>query len=44
MGAFTGQEEVRVFLEPDQVTPTALYWGRYCQAQHAEAFEVFRDG
>jgi DNA-binding response OmpR family regulator len=42
--AFTGQDEVRAFLEPDQVTTTSLYWGRYCQAQHAEAFEVLRDG
>jgi two-component system response regulator HydG len=44
VGAFTGQDEVRAFLEPDQVTSTALYWGRYCQAQHAEAFEVVREG
>jgi two-component system response regulator HydG len=44
VGAFTGQDEVRAFLEPDQVTSTALYWGRYCRAQHAEAFEVVRDG
>ncbi len=44
VGAFTGQDEVRAFLEPDQVTSTALYWARYCQAQHAEAFEVIRDG
>ena len=44
VGAFTGQDEVLAFLEPDQVTSTALYWARYCQAQHAEAFEVVRDG
>ena len=44
LARFTGQDEVRAFLEPDQVTPTALYWGRYCQAQHAEAFEVIREG
>lgn len=43
VGAFTGQDEVRAVLEPDQVTLTALYWARYCQAQHAEAFEVIRD-
>lgn len=43
VGAFTGRDEVRAFLQPDQVTSTALYWGRYCQAQHAEAFEVLRD-
>jgi two-component system response regulator HydG len=44
VAAFAGQDEVRAFLDPDQVTSTALYWGRYCQAQHAEAFEVVRDG
>lgn len=43
VGAFTGHDEVRAFLEPDQVTSTALYWARYCQAQHAEAFEVIRE-
>jgi CheY-like chemotaxis protein/LmbE family N-acetylglucosaminyl deacetylase len=43
VGAFTGQDEVRAFLEPDQVTSTALYWARYCQARHAEAFEVLRE-
>jgi LmbE family N-acetylglucosaminyl deacetylase len=44
VGAFTGQDEVRAFLDPDQVTSTAMYWGRYCQAPLAEAFEVVRDG
>jgi two-component system, NtrC family, response regulator HydG len=44
VGAFTGQDEVRAFLESDQLTSTALYWARYCQAQHAEAFEVIREG
>jgi two-component system response regulator HydG len=43
VGAFAGQDEVRAFLEPDQITSTALYWGRFCQARHAEAFEVVRD-
>ncbi len=43
VGAFAAQAEVRAFLEPDQVTSTALYWARYCQGQHAEAFEVVRD-
>lgn len=43
VGAFAGRDEVRAFLEPDQVTSTALYWGRFCQARHAEAFEVVRD-
>ena len=44
VGAFTSQDEVRAFLDPDQVTSTAMYWGRYCQAPLAEAFEVVRDG
>ncbi len=44
VGAFSGRDEVRAFLDPDQVTSTAMYWGRYCQAQHAEAFEVVRGG
>jgi two-component system response regulator HydG len=44
VGAFAAETEVRAFLEPDQVTSTALYWARYCQAQLAEAFEVVRDG
>ena len=43
VGAFAAQPEVRAFLEPDQVTSTALYWARYCQAHHAEPFEVVRD-
>ena len=43
VAAFTGQDEVRAFLEPDQVSSTALYWARYGQAQYAEAFEVLRD-
>jgi two-component system response regulator HydG len=43
VGAFAAQAEVRDFLEPDQVTSTALYWGRLCEARHAEAFEVARD-
>jgi two-component system response regulator HydG len=42
-GAHIAQAEVRDFLEPDQVTSTALYWARYCQAHPAEAFEVVRD-
>ena len=43
VAAFADQAEVRDFLEPDQVTPTALYWGRLCEARYAEAFEVVRD-
>jgi LmbE family N-acetylglucosaminyl deacetylase len=41
--SFAAQPEVRDYLEPDQVTSTARYWSRYCEAQHAEAFEVVRD-
>jgi DNA-binding response OmpR family regulator len=42
-GAYVSQAEVRDFLEPDQITSTARYWARYCQAHPAEAFEVVRD-
>jgi LmbE family N-acetylglucosaminyl deacetylase len=40
---FASEEEVRDFLEHDQVTSTAVYWARYCEARYAEAFEVVRD-
>jgi len=40
---FAAQAEVRDYLEPDEVTLIALYWGRFCGARHAEAFEVVRD-
>jgi two-component system response regulator HydG len=43
VGAFAGRDEVRAFLEPGRVTTAALYWAWYCEAQHAEAFEVLRD-
>jgi CheY-like chemotaxis protein/LmbE family N-acetylglucosaminyl deacetylase len=44
VGAFAAEDEVRDFLEPDQVTSTALYWARYCDARKAaEAFEVVRE-
>jgi two-component system, NtrC family, response regulator HydG len=43
VGAFASQAEVRDYLEPDQITSTATYWSRYCEAHHAEAFEVVRD-
>jgi two-component system response regulator HydG len=43
VGAFAFRAEVRDFLNPDQVTSTAQYWARYCEARHAEAFEVVRD-
>jgi two-component system response regulator HydG len=41
--AFAFQPEVRDYLDPDLVTSTARYWSRYCEARHAEAFEVVRD-
>jgi CheY-like chemotaxis protein/LmbE family N-acetylglucosaminyl deacetylase len=43
VAAFAAQPEVRDFLASDQVMSTAQYWARYCQARHAEAFEVVRD-
>jgi two-component system response regulator HydG len=41
--AFAAQPEVRDYLAPDLVTTTARYWSRYCEANHAEAFEVIRE-
>jgi len=40
---YLSQPEVSDFLEPDQVTSTARYWARYCQAHPAEAFEVVHE-
>jgi len=40
---FAAFPEVRDYLDPDQITSTALYWARYCEGRHAEAFEVVRD-
>jgi CheY-like chemotaxis protein len=40
---YSAEPEVRDYLDPDQVTSTALYWARYCQAHPAEAFEVVRE-
>jgi LmbE family N-acetylglucosaminyl deacetylase len=42
-GVYSAEPEVRDYLDPDQVTSTALYWARYCQAHPAEAFEVVRE-
>ena len=41
--AFDSQPEVHDYLDSDLVTSTARYWSRYCEARHAEAFEVVRD-
>jgi two-component system response regulator HydG len=41
--AFAAQPEVAACLEADLITATSRYWARYCDAQHAEAFEVIRD-
>ena len=34
---------MRDYLEPDLISSTARYWGRFAQARYAEAFEVVRD-
>ena len=41
--AFVSQTTVREYLEPDLISSTARYWGRFAQARYAEAFEVVRD-
>ena len=43
IGAFVSQTMVRDYLEPDLISSTARYWGRFAQARYAEAFEVVRD-
>jgi len=43
IGAFVSQTTVRDYLEPELISSTARYWGRFAQARYAEAFEVVRD-
>jgi two-component system, NtrC family, response regulator HydG len=43
LSAFSSQTAVREYLEPDLISSTARYWGRFAQAKYAEAFEVVRD-
>ncbi len=41
--AFASQVAVRDYLEPDLIVSTARYWSRFCEGNHAEAFEAVRD-
>jgi two-component system, NtrC family, response regulator HydG len=41
--AFSSQASVREYLEPDLIAATSRYWSRFCDGDHAEAFEVVRD-
>lgn len=43
IAAFETQASVRAYLEPDMLTATARYWGRFAQTTYAEPFEVLRD-
>jgi two-component system, NtrC family, response regulator HydG len=40
---FASQFAVRDYLEPDLIASTARYWSRFCEGNHAEAFEAIRD-
>lgn len=41
--SFSSQAAVREYLEPDLIAATCRYWSRFCDGNHAEAFEVVRD-
>jgi two-component system, NtrC family, response regulator HydG len=41
--AFASQSVIRDYMEPEQLTSTARYWGRYSDGTHAEPFETARD-
>ncbi len=41
--AFGSQASIRDYMEPELITSTARYWGRYCAGSHAEPFETIRD-
>ena len=43
IGAFDSQAS-RDYLDPELITSTARYWGRYPRRTHAEPFETVRDG
>lgn len=41
--AFGSQATIRDYMEPELITSTARYWGRYSAGTHAEPFETIRD-
>ncbi|HKJ11031.1 MAG TPA: response regulator [Ornithinimicrobium sp.] len=43
IAAFATQTSIRDYLEPDMLTATARYWGRFARTRFAEPFEVVRE-
>jgi len=42
IAAFGSQTAIRDYLEPEALTATARYWGRFARIRYAEPFEVVR--
>ena len=42
IAAFETQTAIRDYLEPEMLTATARYWGRFARVRYAEPFEVVR--
>jgi len=42
IAAFEAQTAIRDYLEPEMLTATARYWGRFARVRYAEPFEVVR--
>jgi LmbE family N-acetylglucosaminyl deacetylase len=42
IAAFESQTAIRDYLEPEVLTATARYWGRFARIRYAEPFEVVR--
>ena len=43
IAAYESQATIRDYLDPEMLTATARYWGRYSHSPYAEPFEVLRD-
>ena len=43
IAAFATQTSIRDYLDPDMLTSTARYWGRFARTPYAEPFEVLRE-
>ncbi|MGB3762347.1 MAG: PIG-L family deacetylase, partial [Ornithinimicrobium sp.] len=43
IAAFQTQTSIRDYLDPDMLTSTARYWGRFARTPYAEPFEVLRE-
>lgn len=42
ISAFESQTSIRDYLDPEMLTATARYWGRFARIRYAEPFEVVR--